>query len=362
MAIMKFRKYVRQTIEYDGKTLETALPLDTVMPSGTSGQIPLKSNGDSYFVYVSMMLQAGTEYTISENIGYEGTCNLYDAQGTKVASTSVDWDSYESIPITFTPDKTAVYVLYVSYYYSGSVTITFNTRPLAYTPPTLTPNQTSEGFDGFGVPVRYRCASEAGCDAGGIPTNGLYLWHQLDKSRTTLDTGQTTTTNGTVNFQTYKGVPCAKFNYSNIEFPDATLAYPCSMSIWYNCQSATNDFFLLSIFKPIGISFNYKKIGINRDLDKASFERDYDTWNNVVVVFETAARRKLYVNGELVSEYSSSNNATGNDGNENNNGVGGNDYHNSRWFDGYAAGLRVYSRALKDSEIKKLYEEYTPTN
>ncbi len=54
-------------------------------------------------------------------------------------------------------------------------------------------------------------------------------------------------------------------------------------------------------------------------------------------------------------------NNSSSDSSENRNQVGGDYDNNPRYFKGYAAGLRVYSRALKDAEIVKLAKEFNPT-
>lgn len=367
MAIMKFRQYVRKAITYDGATFATAKPLSEVIPEGTSGTVtlvtdPSAGSSDSLVLWISFRLSSGTSYTIGTGDAYYGGCALYDEAQAKVAEETFSYDNYTTTALTYTPAAAGVYVLKVpGYSYNGaSKTVTFSTRPLDYTPPSLTPNQTSSGFDAFGYPIRHRSALDAGVDAGGITTDGLLLYHPLDENLTSLPTGQTSTNSGTVSYQTYKGVPCAKFDSSCVRFGNlTTLSYPATMSVWYNMTETTNDFMFLAMLAPIGIGFNYKKVAAYNDWDYSS-EQPLDTWVHVAVVWETESKRKLFINSELKHEYESTN-ANNSSSGDNRNQVGGDSDNNPRYFKGYAAGLRVYSRALKDAEIVKLAKEFKPT-
>ena len=369
MPIMRFKKYVREAITRDAETMETAQGIEPV--DGTSHEYVLRYNGDSSNIarcWLACTMVKGTTYTIGTGDAYYGGVIVYNADGAKVAEETFSYDNYTTTAATYTPTYTGLHYIYLQTYAhdgtSGNYTKTLSCSPWpgTYELPTLTPNRTSEGFDAFGYPIRYRSALEAGVGAGGITTNGLLLYHPLETNLLTLPTGQTASNKGTVSYQTYKGVPCAKFDSSCVRFGNlSTLSYPATMSVWYNMTETTNDFMFLAMLVPIGIGLNYKKVAAYNDWDYSS-EQQLDTWIHVAVVWDTESKRKLYVNGELVHEYESTTaNNSSSDSSENRNQVGGDYDNNPRYFKGYAAGLRVYSRALKDAEIVKLAKEFNPT-
>ncbi len=197
-------------------------------------------------------------------------------------------------------------------------------------------------------------------------TEGLVFYAPLSAAKSTAETGQTLSTNGTVTYQTHKGIPCAYFNSAYITAPDSDLpegSHDSTLSIWvcpaeervkyasfmwYGTNSSANANFL-------SYTDNLEFNGGPHSIDCSSnIIPETDTWYHIAGVLKNGMY-SLYINGELINSIDAS--AVNIIRKLLTIGRGGSV---SLIYYGYLASARVYSIALSDAEILKLSQEFTP--
>ena len=205
---------------------------------------------------------------------------------------------------------------------------------------------------------------------------GIVFYAPLSAASSTAETGQTLTTDGSITYQTFKGIPCAYFNGSGTRIYSSTFStisgsQPSTMSFWVYVTGKGGKNNEANIF-GFGQWDNGRYVWSAKDnlvsisgycwgdRNGTGYETPaYNTWYHVAFVVNPP-NLYLYINGVLVSE------ATNNSINTVSDGypvvMGGNEQGASdRNLIGYLAGCRIYDRVLSQGEITALANEFTPT-
>lgn len=209
-----------------------------------------------------------------------------------------------------------------------------------------------------------------------IPMDGLVFYAPLSVTSSTAETGQTLTTDGSITYQTFKGIPCAYFNGSGTRiysssFSTISGSQPSTMSFWVYVtgkggSNGEANMFGFGQWDNGRYTWTWKNNLVNisgycwGDSNGVGYDTPaYNTWYHVAFVVNPP-NLYLYINGVLVSS------ATNNSINTVSNGyplvMGGNEQGASdRNLIGYLAGCRIYNRELSQEEITALASEFTPT-
>jgi len=239
----------------------------------------------------------------------------------------------------------------------------------------------SSGFNNWGKPVKYRSAKLAKCNWNPIPQEGLVFYASLAEDSATAETGQTFTKNSKgngISFQTYKNVPCVRLqDGSNMKVTAMTDIptgnNPFTISAWHNLLIRPDD--------DYGVAgFGYGTDG-ERSLVITWFSAAYEgpenniainirvssglgtgakyvlgNWYHVACTFD-GTTFKTYANG-VFGDSGTRTLSMGNTAIY----IGALNNNQTNPWRGYLAGCRIYNRALDESEIAKLANEFHPTN
>lgn len=387
MSVMIFKKKEQRTLVYDGSSLEKAIPFDSVIPTGTSGMVSLIQRNvyDMYsggYKYIAVMLEGGKTWTISSNIGMEGTCRLVNFAEAKVGEVywsmgdeSNDWQEGVA-PITFTPAETGLYYIYMENMFSIQQDLSVSSgsdRPLSYTPPTLSQIETSSGFGPDRKPLRYFSTGEALIAPGGPSANGLLLYHPMTEMIETLSTGQTVTYTGVSSghFGMYHGFPGFRngdYGGNYITLPRTTLPSALSFSFWIYFESdyigghsGRSNIVVYENCQILMINNNNNvELHVGND-DGTKYLFAKERWYHVTVVYrcKIGEKSQIYIDGNLVTEYTATRSLASDMTTMNNTLAGGRNSYNDELMMSCSvlAGFRIYGRALSQMDAIKLGRE-----
>lgn len=219
----------------------------------------------------------------------------------------------------------------------------FNSAPLA-------------GRKGLLVPV--------GESEAAPPANGLIFHASLSEESSTAETGQELTKNGTITYQTYKGIPCiTKGNTGAYLSAPLSVEGAFTLSFWIN-TTYTGEYIGMAYVGGLCIFDALSNSNLQFSAKKSSSERaDFSgiskplkwrdgAWHHISVAI-TSTESKLYCDGTLISTASGVNISTSSNayiGFDNDGDSAAASY--ARW--------RIYNRALTDAEIQSLAVEHNP--
>ena len=233
-------------------------------------------------------------------------------------------------------------------------------------------HNSSDGFNNWGKPVRYRSASLADCNVVTIPTDGLVFYTPLSSSSATAQTGQTLVENNIssgISFQPYKDVPCVRLqNGSYIYVSDGynqlpSGSSPWTISTWAAAEWAQgaavfgygrHNYGSTEAFIWVTASGNIE-VNIFQNGFSSGVQYEVGSWFHVAFTYD-GTTIKSYVNGiagatkDITMDMQRENLAVS--------GLGGTGVVA---FIGYVAACRIYNRALSEKEIKKLANEFSPS-
>ena len=206
----------------------------------------------------------------------------------------------------------------------------------------------------------------------GIP-NDYILYVPLRQESATAETGQELVKTGTdYTFQTVDNVPCIRFNNSYmVAYTNALKNKDYTLSAWGKLDSvASNNVNVYGIgayknsstpFTTVGVERNRKTWFIWENLSQSD---KYSTisstqWHHLLLTYKNGTLT-LYIDGKAEVSFNASQNFTS----ENEEIQIGKTYMNGSTysFGGYMSAFRVYDRALTESEILILSQEFTPTD
>ena len=187
-----------------------------------------------------------------------------------------------------------------------------------------------------------------------IPADGLVFYASLSEEANTAETGQALTKNGTITYQTYKGIQCAHFSYAYIssQFSDYVTPYPMTFAIW--AAPDTTDSLSLWSFendKPLMYWHNRGEYHVYAPDCNVSAANVGD-WHHIAWSINSDRSSTYYFDGVAMGTTTSNNTST-----IKSLCIGYRNGEQPNWL-GYLAGFRIYNRALTDTEIKTLSGEY----
>ena len=196
--------------------------------------------------------------------------------------------------------------------------------------------------------------SEPPTPASQIPSEGLALYVPLSKESSTAETGQALTKNGTITYQTYKGIQCAHFSsaYISSQFSDYVMPYPMTFSIW--AAPDTTDSRALWSFendKPL-MYWNGTYHIYEPDCNVST--ANVGDWHHIAWSINSDRSSTYYFDGVAMGTTTSYNTSA-----ITSLCIGYRNSSQPQWL-GYLAGFRIYNRALSEDEISSIAGEYTP--
>ena len=186
-----------------------------------------------------------------------------------------------------------------------------------------------------------------------IPDDGLIFYASLSEESSTAETGQALTKNGTVTYQTYKGIPCAHFSsaYISSQLSDYVTPYPMTFAIW--AAPDTTDSRALWSFsndKPLMYwNGSYHVYEPDHNVSAANV----GDWHHIAWSINSDRSSTYYFDGVAMGTVTSSNTSA-----IKSMCIGYRNGHQPQWI-GYLAGFRIYNRALSEDEISAIAGEYT---
>lgn len=185
-----------------------------------------------------------------------------------------------------------------------------------------------------------------------MPTDGLVFHAPLSEESSTAETGQALTKNGTITYQTYKGIPCAHFSYAYIssQLSDYVTPYPMTFAIW--AAPDTTDSRALWSFsndKPL-MYWNGTYHVYDPDCNVSA--ATVGDWHHIAWSINSDRSSTYYFDGVAMGTTTSNNTSA-----IKSMCIGYRNGYQPQWL-GYLACFRIYNRALSDAEIKTLAGEY----
>lgn len=231
---------------------------------------------------------------------------------------------------------------------------------------------TSPGFDELGHAVGYRSASSAGCAALRIPKRGLILHIPLSSGASEAVTGQTLTTEGTLQYSTFSGVPCAYFDGASYvkTVENSGLAGTVGRTFSFWAYPANSQSYCCAVgcggTQSTGRMFNCGSRIVNDNI-----MAEFTTWNNDIDLQCFADDNRLHHFAYVYDPATPDLLTIHVDGVPHTHSVSGIDTQDSPfwlgrsggggwWYAGHLAGVRVYDRALTGREIAALRAEFEP--
>lgn len=187
-----------------------------------------------------------------------------------------------------------------------------------------------------------------------IPDDGLIFYASLSEESSTAETGQALTKNGTVTYQTYKGIQCAHFSsaYISSQLSDYVTPYPMTFAIW--AAPDTTDSRALWSFsndKPLMYwNGSYHVYEPDHNVSAANV----GDWHHIAWSINSDRSSTYYFDGVAMGTVTSSNTSA-----IKSMCIGYRNSSQPQWI-GYLAGFRIYNRALSEDEISAVAGEYTP--
>lgn len=187
-----------------------------------------------------------------------------------------------------------------------------------------------------------------------IPDDGLIFYAPLQEDKSTAETGQALTKNGTITYQTYKGIQCAHFSsaYISSQLSDYITPYPMTFAIW--AAPDTTDSRALWSFsndKPL-MYWNGSYHVYDPDCNVSA--ANVGDWHHIAWSINSDRSSTYYFDGVAMGTTTSNNTST-----IKSLCIGYRNGYQPQWV-GYLAGFRIYNRALSADEISALANEYTP--
>lgn len=187
-----------------------------------------------------------------------------------------------------------------------------------------------------------------------IPDDGLVFYAPLQEDKSTAETGQALTKNGTITYQTYKGIQCAHFSsaYISSQLSDYVTPYPMTFAIW--AAPDTTDSRALWSFsndKPLMYwNGSYHVYEPDHNVSAANV----GDWHHIAWSINSDRSSTYYFDGVAMGTVTSSNTSA-----IKSMCIGYRNSSQPQWI-GYLAGFRIYNRALSEDEISAVAGEYTP--
>lgn len=187
-----------------------------------------------------------------------------------------------------------------------------------------------------------------------IPSDGLVFYAPLQEDKSTAETGQALTKNGTITYQTYKGIQCAHFSsaYISSQLSDYVTPYPMTFAIW--AAPDTTDSRALWSFsndKPLMYwNGSYHVYEPDHNVSAANV----GDWHHIAWSINSDRSSTYYFDGVAMGTVTSSNTSA-----IKSMCIGYRNSSQPQWI-GYLAGFRIYNRALSEDEISAVAGEYTP--
>lgn len=185
-----------------------------------------------------------------------------------------------------------------------------------------------------------------------IPDDGLIFYASLSEKSSTAETGQALTKNGTITYQTYKGIPCAHFSsaYISSQLSDYVTPYPMTFAIW--AAPDTTDSRALWSFsndKPLMYwNGSYHVYAPDHNVSAANV----GDWHHIAWSINSDRSSTYYFDGVAMGTVTSSNTSA-----IKSMCIGYRNGNQPKWI-GYLAGFRIYNRALSEDEISAIAGEY----
>lgn len=187
-----------------------------------------------------------------------------------------------------------------------------------------------------------------------IPEDGLIFYAPLQEDKSTAETGQALTKNGTITYQTYKGIQCAHFSsaYISSQLLDYVTPYPMTFAIWA-APDTTNSRALWSFSndKPL-MYWNGSYHVYEPDCNVSA--ANVGDWHHIAWSINSDRSSTYYFDGVAMGTVTSSNTSA-----IKSMCIGYRNGNQPQWI-GYLAGFRIYNRALSEDEISAIAGEYTP--
>lgn len=185
-----------------------------------------------------------------------------------------------------------------------------------------------------------------------MPMEGLVFHASLSEESSTAETGQALTKNGTITYQTYKGIPCAHFSsaYISSQLSDYVTPYPMTFAIW--AAPDTTDSRALWSFendKPL-MYWNGTYHVYEPDCNVST--ANVGDWHHISWSINSDQSSTYYFDGVAMGTTTSYNTSA-----IKSLCIGYRNSSQPQWI-GYLAGFRIFNRALTDAEIKTLSGEY----
>ena len=187
-----------------------------------------------------------------------------------------------------------------------------------------------------------------------IPDDGLIFYAPLQEDKSTAETEQALTKNGTITYQTYKGIQCAHFSsaYISSQFSDYVMPYPMTFSIW--AAPDTTDSRALWSFendKPL-MYWNGTYHIYEPDCNVST--ANVGDWHHIAWSINSDLSSTYYFDGVAMGTTTSNNTSA-----IKSLCIGYRNGYQPQWL-GYLAGFRIYNRALSEDEISSIAGEYKP--
>ena len=213
-------------------------------------------------------------------------------------------------------------------------------------------NDTSSGFDAFGCPIPYDCASDAGVNPLTVPTEGLVFYASFKAQQDTAETGQPLDYRNDVTFTALEGIPCMYAAGADIAAETKAIE-ALTISFWGVPNE--DEGYVYTENGNIDSNRGARAFGVERtfmqgveqyvDYMVVAGEMDNSSMAHYLMTCENGSQN-LYKNGELIA--SSSHRLSY----DTKSGI----YVSLK---GYVAAVRVYDRILSDDEIQQLAKEFT---
>ena len=206
-----------------------------------------------------------------------------------------------------------------------------------------------------------------------IPEDGLVFYAPLQEDKSTAETGQVLTKNGTITYQTYKDIPCVRVDgYAYLGFstalPSGALSADWTISLWIRFNSFSGQVptaFAMGSSHNVGTEirvcyYNGKLCFEPVSSDPSTsqiIEPALNVWYHICIV-HSGSLTAMYSDGVQKNEKSFTYSFAptyGRIGTSLNNSNGYKEY-----FNGWISAVRFYNRALDADEISALANEYTP--
>ena len=201
-----------------------------------------------------------------------------------------------------------------------------------------------------------------------IPDDGLIFYAPLQEDKSTAETGQALTKNGTVTYGTESGIPCAFTNgNAYLSFSASgliTMSSDWAISLWIRFNSFSGQVptaFAMGSSHDVGTEirvcyYNGKLCFEPVSSDPSTsqiIEPALNVWYHICIV-HSGSFTAMYSDGVQKNEKSFTYSFTPRYG------VIGNSLNYNEYFNGWISAVRIYNRALDADEISALANEYTP--